>query len=117
MHENEHHAGMGTFILGGLIGAALGILFAPRKGNETRRKLKDWAGEKYHEGKEKVMHHAHEIKDEVMEGAGQLKNHLAEHGRELKDRAGELKDHVMSRAESMKNKMEDEDKTSAHKNK
>lgn len=103
MHENDHHAGMGTFILGGLIGAALGILFAPRKGDETRRKLKDWAGEKYHEGKEKVMHHAHEIKDEVMEGAGQLKDHLAEHGRELKDR-------VMSRAETLKSKMEDDDK-------
>lgn len=30
-----------AFILGGIIGAAVGILYAPRAGKETRDKLKD----------------------------------------------------------------------------
>ena len=30
-----------AFVLGGIIGAAVGILYAPRSGKDTRKKLKD----------------------------------------------------------------------------
>jgi len=50
-----------AFLLGGIIGASLGMLFAPRPGNETREKLKvlledlgDKAEVLVEEGKEKV---------------------------------------------------------------
>lgn len=33
--------GMGKFIAGAAVGAGLGILFAPKKGSETRRELKE----------------------------------------------------------------------------
>jgi gas vesicle protein len=46
-----------SFILGGLTGAALAILFAPRSGKETRELL----GEKFREGAEK----GRQIKDRI----------------------------------------------------
>lgn len=45
---------LGGIVLGGLIGATLGLLFAPKKGEETRKQLKK-SGEKYYKtGKAKV---------------------------------------------------------------
>lgn len=31
-----------AFLVGGLVGAVLGVLYAPSSGKETRQKLKDW---------------------------------------------------------------------------
>lgn len=39
MSKNKK-SGVGKFILGATIGAALGVLFAPKKGSETRQELK-----------------------------------------------------------------------------
>ena len=39
-------SGLGKFALGALIGAGLGILFAPEKGVDTRQKIKDILREK-----------------------------------------------------------------------
>ena len=40
MRKREKH-GMGKFIAGAMVGAGIGILFAPKKGSETRRELKE----------------------------------------------------------------------------
>ena len=37
---SKKKSGFGKFILGGVIGGALGLLFAPKKGSETRRELR-----------------------------------------------------------------------------
>lgn len=59
-----------SFLLGGLTGAALAILFAPRSGKETRELL----GEKFREGADK----GREVRDKVV---GK--------GREILDQASE----------------------------
>ena len=61
-----------AFLLGGIIGACLGILFAPASGKETRKKinvvLKDLgekAEELFEEGKEKVQEVVEETKEKI----------------------------------------------------
>ncbi len=61
---SEHRNGeiLGAFVVGGLIGAALGILFAPASGKETREKIGDWVEETKEKAKEKIERLEEEIK-------------------------------------------------------
>lgn len=45
MADNDSRDGFAAFILGGIVGGALGLLLAPRKGEETRELLADWLEE------------------------------------------------------------------------
>ena len=40
MSREKKKSGIGKFVAGAAVGASLGILFAPKKGSETRRELK-----------------------------------------------------------------------------
>lgn len=44
MSQRENNAAiLGAFLLGGLVGAAVALLTAPRSGRETREELGKWA--------------------------------------------------------------------------
>lgn len=45
MSENNSGEVILAFLLGAVVGAAAGILYAPKSGKETRDKLKDLAGD------------------------------------------------------------------------
>ena len=67
MCNRDCEKGLSAFLLGALIGMAAGVLFAPAKGETTRRKLKRWADETYDDKKEMVLEHARDFKAKAKE--------------------------------------------------
>lgn len=75
----------GAFLLGGVVGAVLGLLFAPRSGKETRELIADKAEEywgegveMYETGREKVVEVVSTGKERVAESSEQLRTKIDE---------------------------------------
>ena len=62
MSNNNEGNGLFYFLAGTAVGAALGVLFAPRAGEETREQLADWMKERKEKGSELL----HRVKDESL---------------------------------------------------
>jgi len=67
--------GIGKFLVGAAIGAGLGILFAPKKGSETRKDLKNKFDELVSKAKQID---ANEVKDNILNKIEEIKTELAE---------------------------------------
>jgi gas vesicle protein len=62
MANDERGNGLIYFVAGTAIGAALGVLFAPREGAETREQLGDWLKERRESGADLLR----KVKDESL---------------------------------------------------
>ena len=92
--SKEKKSGLGKFLAGAAIGAGLGILFAPKKGNETRAELKAKIDELVKQIKKIDLE---EVKDEFEVKLENLKAELADLDKEkvleiAKKKAVELKE-------------------------
>ena len=67
MCDRNCEKGLAAFLLGAIVGAAAGLLFAPAKGETTRKKLKRWADETYDDKKDYVLEHARDLKAKAKE--------------------------------------------------
>jgi|SRR5579883_2738032 len=83
MDENK---GLSYFLLGVGIGVAVGILFAPKSGEETRGAIKQKAGE----GKDYLVQKAGESKEYLAQKAGESKEYLAQQTQTIRDKGSDL---------------------------
>ncbi|MDO4996707.1 MAG: YtxH domain-containing protein [Bacilli bacterium] len=73
--SKERGSGIGKFVLGAAIGAGLGILFAPKKGSETRAELKVKIDELVEQAKQIDVE---EVKAEFLNKVDDIKDELAD---------------------------------------
>lgn len=92
--QPKKKSGMGKFLAGAAIGAGLGILFAPRKGSETRKILKEKMDHLINQVKNIDMD---EVKEAIEEKIEELKEELADLDKEkvlqlAQDKANQIKE-------------------------
>jgi gas vesicle protein len=78
------------FLIGGGIGAAVALLFAPKSGVELRGDIADAAAKSY---------------DESIEAANRLKTQTSEYYRSAREKGGEILDIVSARAATVKEEL------------
>ena len=87
-------SGLGKFVLGAAIGAGLGVLFAPKKGSETRAELKEKINDLIVKAKEIDKE---EVKAQFLEKVDEFREEISNLDREkvlkiAKKKAAELKE-------------------------
>lgn len=87
--QNKSNAG-GAILLGVLAGAALGILFAPKKGSKMRKKIAERAKNTAEKFQNKVTDKVNYFKDEVVKFEEQVEDNLADFADFAEDKAKEL---------------------------
>jgi len=95
--SNKYESGAASFILGALIGVAIGVLYAPAKGETTRKKLKRWANDTYEENKEYVLEHAQGIKEKVKDQLADAREKLGEGKEKFIKEFNRRKDEVVAK--------------------
>lgn len=84
--DNEYRKIAGAFLVGGLIGAAIALLYAPQSGRETRKDITKTARRIRRE----TMHVVEDAVDSINEFAGDIKEKISdviERGRDLSQEA------------------------------
>lgn len=124
MYERRGGSAFGAFLFGGLIGVIVGLLFAPRTGEETRQMLTErandyWgqAGDLYSTGVERVgeavdagadvaTERSEQLRTKIDEARSRLQEQVAKSAEVAKDRLDEaapvVKDAVDKAAEGTK---------------
>ena len=106
MSKDKKKSGLGKFVLGAAVGAAVGVLLAPKKGSETRKDLKNKLDDLVNKAKELNME---DVKFAIEMKVTEIKNGLEDLDTEkvlkiakkqasnLKDKADELVNYAIEK--------------------
>jgi len=86
--NKRNKTGFYAFLIGGMIGATIGLLYAPRSGDETRQLLKDESEEMVNKAKTS----AREVQDTAMSTLQDAQTRLETFNRETKERLAKLQE-------------------------
>ena len=82
---------LGALLLGAAVGVAVGILLAPDKGSETRKKLADSASDLTDNAEVEIKEVIDTLKKKVSEMEGLLSNGLDEAKKMVEEKAHQIK--------------------------
>jgi len=104
--KEKKQNGVGKFILGALVGAGLGVLFAPKAGSETRRELKEKMTELLKKAKEIDLD---EVKENISLKVEEIREELSDLDKEkvlkiAKQKGNQIKDKCEELVELAKKK-------------
>lgn len=104
--KEKKKTGAGKFILGALVGAGLGVLFAPKAGSETRRELKEKMSELLKKAKEIDLD---EVKENIASKVEEIREELSDLDKEkvlkiAKQKGNQIKDKCEELVELAKKK-------------
>ena len=106
MSKDKKKSGLGKFVLGAAVGAAVGVLLAPKKGSETRKDLKNKLDDLVNKAKELNME---DVRFAIEMKVTEIKNELEDLDKEkvlkiakkqasnLKDKADELVNYAIEK--------------------
>lgn len=92
-NSNDTAKVIGALLLGAITGAALGVLFAPNRGSETRSKLVDGAKDLAGDLKRKIKDEVNSLRNKAEELEGLAEDRLDDITRNVKQKVDGLELH------------------------